>query len=99
MSDEEKRKRIVEEARAHIDQSWSPERFPPRTATQPSAPMRRTDRPSDLVFKTNENAHAPAAELPDQPHEAVNAWDAWLDRRLDERLAAYTDGCVEFLKE
>jgi hypothetical protein len=38
MTDEE-RERVIAEAKAHLDGTWTPERFPPRAAPEPSPPV------------------------------------------------------------
>jgi len=92
------RKRVIAEAKAHIDGSWSPERFPPRSEPMASSPVRRTDQIDGLTYKVTENALAPPAEALQQP-AASDDWNAWLTRELDARLDVERQLMIEVVGE
>jgi len=98
MSDDEQRKRIIEEAKAHLDGSWSPERFPSRSELVASPPMRRTNEPGDLVFKSRENAQV-AAATGAETRANDDAWNQWLERAIDRRLEQERAEMIEILGE
>jgi len=95
---EDERKRVIAEAKAHIDGSWTPERFPTRATPQVSSPEQRRDQLDGLTYKVTENALAEPAELLDQP-QVSDPWNEWLDRRLEEERVVVIDAVVEIVGE
>jgi len=92
MTDEERKRKTLEEARAHLDGSWSPERF--RSEPVGGAPVRRTDSVEGVVYKVTENAPVAAA-----PGANDDAWNAWLTRELDARLDQERQLMIEVVGE
>jgi hypothetical protein len=97
MTDDEKRKRILAEAKAHIDGTWRAEDFP-HAVPEPSSPMQRTDQVGDLVHKVIENAQVGAA-APAQQLTNDEAWNEWLQRAIDVRLEEERAEWIEILGE
>jgi hypothetical protein len=90
MTDDERRKKILEEAKARAaGGTWHQPEPPER-----SPPVRNSDSVPDLVFKTNENALA-SAPADNKTHATSSRdevyehpWNQWLQRAIDERLDA-----------
>jgi|SRR5262244_3935710 len=90
MTNDERRKQILEEARARVDGTW---REP-----EPSSPVPRTDQVDGLTYKVTENALVEAAEPLQQP-AAADPWNEWLEARLDQERSIIIGAVIEIVGE
>jgi hypothetical protein len=95
-SAEERKRKILAEAKAHVAGSWRAEDWPRQP--EPSPPVQRRDQVGGVTYKVVENAQvlAPAA---DETPTSADPWNEWLTRELDRRLEQEREFWIEIIGE